>query len=122
MTYSEAMKYISGTSWFGAEPCLDRITELLEALGRPQDGGLADGQRLGVALARLRGEAAVGGIAYLRCRICSFYADGQLTAVVESVRLAEAGLGHSCRRDEACENEFADLVHFADILGFRLQR
>ena len=91
-------------------------------LGRPQDGGLADGQRLGVALARLRGEAAVGGIAYLRCRICSFYADGQLTAVVESVRLAEAGLGHSCRRDEACENEFADLVHFADILGFRLQR
>ena len=37
MTYSEAMKYISGTSWFGAEPCLDRITELLEALGRPQD-------------------------------------------------------------------------------------
>ena len=37
MDYKEAMNYISGTSWFGAEPCLERISELLESLGRPQD-------------------------------------------------------------------------------------
>ena len=38
MDYNEAMKYISGTSWFGAEPSLVRISELLDKLGRPQDG------------------------------------------------------------------------------------
>ena len=38
MDYREAMKYISGTSWFGAEPSLERISELLEQLGNPQDG------------------------------------------------------------------------------------
>ena len=37
MDYKEAMQYISGTSWFGAEPSLERISELLESLGRPQD-------------------------------------------------------------------------------------
>ncbi len=37
MDYKEAMEYISGTSWFGAEPSLERISELLESLGRPQD-------------------------------------------------------------------------------------
>ncbi len=37
MDYKEAMQYISGTSWFGAEPSLERISELLEGLGRPQD-------------------------------------------------------------------------------------
>ncbi len=37
MDYTEAMKYISGTSWFGAEPSLERISELLERLANPQD-------------------------------------------------------------------------------------
>jgi dihydrofolate synthase/folylpolyglutamate synthase len=37
MDYSEAMKYISGTSWFGAEPSLERIAALLDRLGNPQD-------------------------------------------------------------------------------------
>ena len=37
MEYQEALAYIGGSTWFGAEPGLDRIRELLEALGRPQD-------------------------------------------------------------------------------------
>lgn len=37
MDYREALDYIDGSKWFGAEPSLRRITELLERLGRPQD-------------------------------------------------------------------------------------
>ena len=37
MDYREALAYIGGSTWFGAEPGLDRIRRLLEALGRPQD-------------------------------------------------------------------------------------
>ena len=37
MDYKEALDYIGGSTWFGAEPGLDRIRELLESLGRPQD-------------------------------------------------------------------------------------
>ncbi len=37
MEFSEALKYIDGSRWFGAEPSLRRIDELLEGLGRPQD-------------------------------------------------------------------------------------
>ena len=37
MDYQEALAYIGGSTWFGAEAGLDRIRELLEALGRPQD-------------------------------------------------------------------------------------
>ena len=37
MDYKEALAYIGGSTWFGAEPGLDRIRELLETLGRPQD-------------------------------------------------------------------------------------
>ncbi len=36
MTYKEALEYIDGTKWFGAEPSLRRIDELLKALGDPQ--------------------------------------------------------------------------------------
>lgn len=37
MDYQEALAYIGGSNWFGAEPGLDRIRRLLETLGRPQD-------------------------------------------------------------------------------------
>lgn len=36
MTYSEALAYIDGAQWFGAEPSLRRIEALLHALGDPQ--------------------------------------------------------------------------------------
>lgn len=36
MEYKEALEYIDGTKWFGAEPTLRRIKELLEKLGEPQ--------------------------------------------------------------------------------------
>jgi len=37
MDYKEALTYIDGVSWLGSKPGLERITELLEKLGRPQD-------------------------------------------------------------------------------------
>ena len=36
MEYKEALAYLDGARWFGAEPSLRRIRELLEALGDPQ--------------------------------------------------------------------------------------
>ena len=36
MTYQEALAYIDGAQWFGAEPSLRRIEALLRALGDPQ--------------------------------------------------------------------------------------
>lgn len=38
MNYSEAIEYINGTSWLGKRPCLDRISELMDRLGNPQEG------------------------------------------------------------------------------------
>ena len=35
MNYNEALEYINGTQWFGSKPGLERVTELLEKLGRP---------------------------------------------------------------------------------------
>ncbi len=37
MTYEETMKYIHKVAWTGSRPGLSRITELLAALGDPQD-------------------------------------------------------------------------------------
>ncbi len=37
MDYQEAVKYIEGVSWLGSRPGLERISELIERLGRPQD-------------------------------------------------------------------------------------
>ena len=37
MTYEETMKYIHKVAWTGSRPGLSRITELLSALGDPQD-------------------------------------------------------------------------------------
>lgn len=37
MTYNEALSYIHATDWRGSRPGLSRITELLGALGNPQD-------------------------------------------------------------------------------------
>ena len=37
MDYQSALKYIEGVSWLGSRPGLERISELLEWLGRPQD-------------------------------------------------------------------------------------
>ncbi len=36
MDYKEALEYISGVSWLGSKPGLERITELLSRLGNPQ--------------------------------------------------------------------------------------
>ena len=38
MDIREALAYIDGTQWFGSKPGLSRTEELLEKLGRPQDG------------------------------------------------------------------------------------
>ena len=38
MDYKEALEYINGVSWLGSRPGLERVKELLEKLGRPQDG------------------------------------------------------------------------------------
>ena len=37
MNYAEALEYIEGVSWLGSRPGLERISELLERLGRPQE-------------------------------------------------------------------------------------
>lgn len=37
MDYKEALEYIDGMQWFGSRPGLERVRELLERLGRPQD-------------------------------------------------------------------------------------
>ena len=37
MTYNEAIEYIHSVSWKGSRPGLERITELLEGIGDPQD-------------------------------------------------------------------------------------
>ena len=37
MDYQEALSYIDGVAWFGSKPGLSRVTELLHALGDPQD-------------------------------------------------------------------------------------
>ena len=38
MEYKEALAYLDGARWNGAEPSLRRIRELLSALGDPQKG------------------------------------------------------------------------------------
>ena len=38
MDYKEALEYINKAEWFGSRPGLERITELLEKLGNPQNG------------------------------------------------------------------------------------
>lgn len=38
MDYKESLDYINNSSWFGAKPGLERISELLEKLGSPQNG------------------------------------------------------------------------------------
>ena len=38
MNVQEALSYIDGTLWFGSRPGLSRTEELLDKLGRPQDG------------------------------------------------------------------------------------
>ena len=37
MDYQEALNYIDGVAWFGSKPGLSRVTELLHALGDPQN-------------------------------------------------------------------------------------
>ena len=37
MDYKEALEYIDGVAWFGSKPGLSRVTELLHALGDPQN-------------------------------------------------------------------------------------
>lgn len=37
MDYKEALEYIDGMQWFGSRPGLERVGELLEKLGHPQD-------------------------------------------------------------------------------------
>lgn len=37
MNYQEALKYISSVNWKGSRPGLERITELMNKLGNPQD-------------------------------------------------------------------------------------
>ena len=37
MNYNEALDYLNNTSWYAEEPGLDRISELLDRLGRPQE-------------------------------------------------------------------------------------
>ena len=37
MDYKEALAYIDGVRWYGSRPGLERVSELLEKLGRPQD-------------------------------------------------------------------------------------
>lgn len=37
MDYKKALEYIDGMQWFGSRPGLERVGELLEKLGRPQD-------------------------------------------------------------------------------------
>ena len=37
MDYRQALAYIDGVQWLGSRPGLERVTELLEKLGRPQD-------------------------------------------------------------------------------------
>ena len=38
MNIQQALSYIDGTRWFGSRPGLERTEELLDKLGRPQDG------------------------------------------------------------------------------------
>ena len=38
MNIQQALSYIDGTLWFGSRPGLERTEELLDNLGRPQDG------------------------------------------------------------------------------------
>ena len=38
MDYKEALAYINKSEWFGSKPGLERIGELLEKLGNPQEG------------------------------------------------------------------------------------
>lgn len=38
MDYKESLDYINNSSWFGGQPGLERISELLEKLGSPQNG------------------------------------------------------------------------------------
>ena len=38
MDYKQALAYIDGVSWLGSRPGLDRVGQLLDKLGKPQDG------------------------------------------------------------------------------------
>lgn len=38
MDYKQALEYIDGVQWYGSRPGLSRVGELLDRLGRPQDG------------------------------------------------------------------------------------
>ena len=59
MNIQQALSYIDGTRWFGSRPGLERTEELLDKLGRPQDGLIIGIHFLGLVRRRRQGDAAV---------------------------------------------------------------
>ena len=117
MDYQAALKYIEGVSWLGSRPGLERISELLERLGRPQDGlrfvHVAGTNGKGSTCALLRSVLTVAGYRtglYISPHLSRMnermsidgedISDGEFAESVTELAAAASGMGEPCTEFE----------------------
>ena len=145
MDYRSALKYIDGVSWLGSRPGLERISALLERLGRPQDAlkfvHVAGTNGKGSVCALLRHTLSAAGyrtglyisphLSRMNERMSVDGADVSDAAFAEAVgELAQAaqGMDEPCTEFELCtalalhwfRKERCDIVVLETGLGGRL--
>ena len=145
MDYRSALKYIEGVSWLGSRPGLERISALLERLGRPQDAlkfvHVAGTNGKGSVCALLRHTLSAAGyrtglyisphLSRMNERMSVDGADVSDAAFAEAVgELAQAaqGMDEPCTEFELCtalalhwfRKELCDIVVLETGLGGRL--
>lgn len=145
MDYRSALKYIEGVSWLGSRPGLERISALLERLGRPQDAlkfvHVAGTNGKGSVCALLRHTLSAAGyrtglyisphLSRMNERMSVDGADVSDAAFAEAVgELAQAaqGMDEPCTEFELCtalalhwfRKERCDIVVLETGLGGRL--
>lgn len=145
MDYRSALKYIEGVSWLGSRPGLERISAMLERLGRPQDAlkfvHVAGTNGKGSVCALLRHTLSAAGyrtglyisphLSRMNERMSVDGADVSDAAFAEAVgELAQAaqGMDEPCTEFELCtalalhwfRKERCDIVVLETGLGGRL--
>ena len=119
MDYNDALKYIEGVSWLGSKPGLERITELLGRLGRPQDNlrcvHVAGTNGKGSTCAMLRSVLTEAGYRtglYISPHLVRMnermsidgedISDGAFAAAVTELAAAAEGMDDACTEFELC--------------------
>lgn len=119
MDYKSAVEYLEGVSWLGSKPGLERISELLERLGRPQDAlrfvHVAGTNGKGSACALLSSALTASGYRtglYISPHLMRMnermsidgedISDSEFAACTEELALAAGGMADPCTEFELC--------------------